>query len=95
MIKMKKLIQFIYKLYFRSELKANEVEFIDRYLRKKGYDKYGDIYTKGFVVIKLNLKSKEIVSIEIWVDQVSKSKQQIENNFSTGLIIAENYFSRI
>lgn len=90
-----KFIQFIYKLYFRNELKVDEFQFIDKYLKKKGYDEYGDIYSKGFVVIKLNLKSKDIVSIEIWIDKVSKQKQEIKENFSTGLIIAENYYSRI
>jgi hypothetical protein len=90
-----KLIQFIYKLYFRKELKVDEFQFIDKYLKKKGYDEYGDTYSKGFVIVKLNLKSKEIVSIEIWIDKISKQKQEIKENFSTGLIIAENYYSRI
>lgn len=89
------LIHFIYRLYFRKDLKVDEFEFIDNYLKKKGYDEYGDMYSKGFVMIKVKQKNKEISLIEIWIDNVSKKKQKINENFTTGLVIAENYFSRI
>ena len=82
-------------MYFNVSLKVDQLQFIDTYLRKKGYDSNGYTYRKGFVVIDVKVKSKEIESIEIWHDGVSQEKQEIHSHFSTGLIIAENYFSRI
>lgn len=97
-MKLIKLIisKIIFKLYFREETtKVNEKQFIDKYLKKRGYVLYWDTYTKGFVVIKLTFHSEEISLIEVWTDNISRAKFEIRENFSTGLILAENYFSRI
>jgi hypothetical protein len=83
------------KIFIGKFVELDDFAFIDRYLRKRGYDEYGSVYTKGFVVIELHKKSGVLVSIDIFHDQVSKGKQVIEKNFVTGLIIAENYFKRI
>ena len=93
---MKNLIaKILFRLYFGKSInEIDELDFIDNYLKKRGYDEYGNIYTKGFVVIEIKSKAKKITAIEIFTDQVSKTKQTISNNFSTGLIIAENYFKR-
>lgn len=91
----KKLVRLIYRIYFKTESQVNEYDFIDKHLKKKGYQEYGDVYSKGFIVIKLNLKAKEIISIDIWVDNISKTKQEIKEHFSTGILIAEKYFSRL
>jgi hypothetical protein len=84
----------IYKLYFEKSGNKDELQFIEKYLKRKGYDKYGNIFTKGFVIIEVKVSNKEIQSIEIFND-ISKIKQQITVNFSSGLIVAENYYSRI
>jgi len=92
----KRILKLIFNLWFGVPTKTvDELEFIERYLKRKGYDKNGTIYTKGFVVIELKLKGKEIDCIEVFTDQVSRQKQTIDTNFSTGVIIAEKYFSRI
>ena len=82
----------IYKLYFEKSGNKDELQFIEKYLKRKGYDKYGNIFTKGFVIIEVKVSNKEIQSIEIFND-ISKIKQQITVNFSSGLIVAENYYS--
>jgi len=94
---MKKLInKIVFRIYFgKTKNTVDELDYIDKYLKKKGYIKYGNIYTKGFIVIEIKLKSKEIDSIEIFIDGISKNKQIISENFTTGLIISENYFSRL
>jgi hypothetical protein len=93
---MKTIAKLIFRLYFgKSVDTVDPLEFIDKHLKRKGYDKYGNIYTKGFVVIDLKFKSKELSQIEIFIDQTSRSRLIIDENFITSLIISENYFSRI
>jgi hypothetical protein len=94
---MKKLLsRFIcFLLVGKTYQNTAEFDFINAYLRKQGYSVYGDVYTKGFVVVEIKRIGKEIKSIDIFVDKVSKQKQTIEENFITGVIIAENYFKRV
>jgi hypothetical protein len=93
---MKTIAKLIFRLYFgKSVDTVDPLEFIYKHLKLKGYNKYGDIYTKGFVVIELKFKSKQLTQIEIFIDQASRSRLIIDENFITSLIISENYFSRI
>jgi hypothetical protein len=94
------LKEFIYWVLFRVLVgkklpEINELGFIQSYLKKKGYASYGNVYTKGFVVIEIEIKDKKINSISIFTDKVSKSKHVIIDNFSTSVIISENYFQRL
>ena len=83
-------------MYFpKSEINVSDTDFIERYLKKNGYTKYGDLHSKGFILIELHKKDRKVTSIEVWHDKVSTTKQVINDNFSTGLIIAERYFSKI
>jgi hypothetical protein len=94
---MKRLLnRLLFYLFVGKQLQPNnEIETINAYLKRKGYDVYGNIYTKGFVVIEVKFKNKQIESISIYTDKVSKNKQLISANFTTSVIIAEQYFQRI
>jgi len=72
----------------------SDVEIIQILLKKRGYSKYGNIYTKGFVFVTFG-EDKELKQINIKHD-IKKSKWlSINDSFVTGLVIGLNYFERI
>ncbi len=91
---MRKIVSRIaYWLYFKEGEYINEYQFIETYLKKKGYDKNGYTFTKGFIVIDVRIKPDGIESISIVVDKISPTRQYITDGFISGL--AENYYSRL
>jgi hypothetical protein len=70
-----------------SELNVNQ--WVNDYLAKHGYSKYGNTYTKGFVIIEVT-KGKITISHD-----GNQIKYEISENLPTGLILSENYFQRI
>lgn len=72
------------------------LKHVDSFLKKKGYQKYGNLYTKGFVVFEVVEKTGENPVIFVWQDfGAPKRKQRIEVSIVTGVIIAANYYERI
>jgi len=85
-------VKWMYNLIFKTEVDKDEYKVIESYLKTKGYSKNGNLYTKGFVAIEVHSK---INTIYIYHDGISKNKTSITKNLTTGLVISENYFSRL
>lgn len=84
--------------YFKTVLKNNQVDFNDKnfcinWLKQRGYNSYGNVYTKGFVIVMIILDSKKNIQyIEISIDVPNGKKTVIKENFATGLMISLEYF---
>ena len=83
------------KNYGVNKLKYNvsDTEIIQTLLKKRGYIKYGDIYTKGFVFVTFS-DGKELTQINVKHDIKGAKWHVINDSFVTGLVIALNYFER-
>lgn len=69
---------------------------IEGFLKRRGYDKYGSIYTKAFVVVYLNIDTnKNLSSITIQHDIQNSKPTTISESFISGLNIYLNYFERL
>ena len=72
---------------------VSDVDIIQVLLKKRGYIKYGDIYTKGFVFVTF-VEGKELTQINVKHDIKGSKWHVINESFVTGLVIALNYFER-
>jgi len=73
---------------------SSDKDIITTMLKRRGYDKYGDIFTKGFLYIETN-HGQEINHINIKHDIGNSKPYYIDESFVTGLAIALNYYERI
>lgn len=71
----------------------SDIEIIQTLLKKRGYVKYGDIYTKGFVFVTFG-DEKELKQINVKHDINGSKWHVINESFVTGLVVALNYFER-
>jgi len=90
--------QYISSLAFFQErhqyFELNELELTTTILKKKGFDKFGNLFTKGFLCVEIFTdKEKQITNIDIWVDVKNTKVQRITKNFITNIIISVNYYS--
>jgi len=82
--------------FFRNwKVKVEETDHIglvSQVLKRKGYSKYGNLFTKGFVCFEI-----EKATIKVWVDipRIQTKKQIITESFVTGVIVAANYYERL
>lgn len=71
-----------------------DIKIIQSLLKKRGYSKYGNIYTKGFVYVMIN-EGYHLRQINIKHDIKGAKWYIINESFVTGLSIALTYFERI
>ncbi len=79
---------------------VDETELVSSALKRRGYLKYGNLYTKGFNVFEVKAKPEKktkIDEVRAWVDIPGKEtkSQIIKESFVTGVIIMANYYERI
>lgn len=83
--------------YGRPSEKLEDYDFICNTLKRKGYDKYGDLFTRGFHCFEIvrHRKSQKLELVKYWTDVPSAKVFEINKSFVTGVIIAANYFERM
>jgi len=79
---------------------VDETEIVSSALKRRGYLKYGNLYTKGFSVFEIKTmpdKKTKIDEVRAWIDIPGKEtkSQIIKKSFVTGVIIMANYYERI
>ena len=95
---LKKIVRWFYKSMLLGKFEeSNDPDFIDRFLKKRGYNEYGGVYRKDFMFIEV-IKSGSNVS-EIFVkNSISGLSNQVliaKSHFVSDIVICEEYFSRI
>jgi len=79
-----------------SEANIDQIDIVSSLLKRKGYSKNGNIYTKDFVYIKVESK-ESIKSIHIKHDipKIKSGINIIGESYLTSLVIALDYYERI
>ena len=92
-----------------KEPKTGDLELLTGVLKRKGFQKYGELWTCGFVCVELGMKQSiimrknkrhmisELTSAKVWLD-IPKTKtttQTIDTSILSGVIIAINYFNKM
>lgn len=78
-----------------KEIKINELLIVEGFLKRRDFVKYGNIFTKGFLIIIINESKGKIDDIIIKYDIKNSKPFRINSSFITGINIAINYYERI
>jgi hypothetical protein len=79
------------ELFIKRKIKPfqSKLAIIQKILKIKGYEKYDNIYTKGFIKVIVN---GDINSISVEIDVKDCNATLIFSSFVTGLITTLNYY---
>lgn len=75
----------------------SDYEIVNKILKLRGYDKYGNVFTSGFVCVIIDFDGDNVNSVCVKHDIPKTTTKDfiLSNSIITGLPIALNYFEKI